>query len=333
MPDTDRLDRSAIDDDVRWALFQQVANRRSGRQNLRDIVPILGAGFVIQATMEAGNPRIVDWSRILKETAARFRCPRAMAALESDVPGQTTLVWDLMTVELARTLGDQAAHRQELKMRKDLATRLRNDDETRRLARPFVQRFLGLGFHDLASTNFDSVLLPDGVKPERWAHGARQAVSLAAACGPTRIWYPHGHVVEPGSIVLGTRAYGRLLEPINAAFRAHALLPKPRRTVGLDTWVATMLERPIVFIGLSLTREEWTLWWLLSQRARFLARRRAHVPQAFVFAHRPANNGSADALAAFRTLARTCQLLGLHLLAFDDFPAGWERLKAALSGA
>jgi hypothetical protein len=119
---------------------------------------------------------------------------------------------------------------------------------------------------------------------------------------------------------------------MQSAVDEHARLASPRPRERLPTWVATVLERPLVFIGLSLTREEWTIWWLLAQRARFLARRPpADRPPAFVFARRPAPAERLEMHGAFATLSRACELLGVELLGFGDYGAGWSKLSRALA--
>ncbi len=307
-------------------------------RDARVLVPVLGSGFVTQAAAAGASalnlerPRPVDWPALLDGVAAEFACaPHAAQRLA--IPGQTTLLWDAMVTELTARHGlkGPAAHGWERKLRRSVARRLREDDSTVALARPFVEAFLGRGYADVMSFNFDNVLLPEGASPKPRVRGKSTRASLAATRGTTTLWYPHGHLVDPDSIVLGAHAYGSRIAAMQAAFDAHARRPVPRPSTNLDTWVATMLERPLLFIGLSLTREEWTLWWLLAQRARFLARRPERKrPPAFIFARQPAPSERPEALAAWDTLARTAELLGLTLLEFTDFGAGWKKLQGTL---
>ncbi len=323
----------------------------------RAVVPILGSGFVTQAAFSGAalfppargekSPAPVDWISLLKGVASEFECGSATSHIHADVPGQTTLLWDAMVAELAgRPTADvsargarKAAHVWESKMRRSVARRLREDVATVERSRPFVESFLRLGWDDVLSFNFDSVLLPPKVRPVHLELGAAKRASLVASVGKTRVWYPHGHLSEPDSIVLGAHAYGVRIAAMQAAFEKHARLAAPRPTQDFSSWVALLLERPLLFVGLSLTREEWTLWWLLSQRARFLARRPVRVegalvrnarPGAYVFARRPASSDRLEAHAAFQTLSRACDLLGLTLLSFDDFATGWKSLRSAL---
>jgi hypothetical protein len=337
-----------------WRHLERVADGPGART----LIPVLGSGFVTQAVMAARHsapdglavvrakpgdsfPAPVDWLSLLRGVAKEFDCARAISHIEVDVPGQTTLLWDAMAVELtARSSGIQQAHAYESKMRRSVARRLRDDTLTYDLAQPFVESFLRLGWDDIVSFNFDSVLLPAShthgasrghVRPKPLSTGAARRASIAARKDGTTVWYPHGHHSDPDSIVLGAHAYGGRVAAMQAAFDAHARKRAPRKSSGLDSWVATMLERPLFFVGLSLTREEWTIWWLLSQRARFLARRSTTKrPAAFVFARRPAPADKLEAHAAFQTLARACELLGIELLDFADYRSGWKKLRSAI---
>lgn len=298
------------------------------------LVPALGSGFVTQAAVEGAHPlrppAAIDWPEILRGVATEFSCKRASAHIHQEVPGQTTLLWDSMLGELAGR-GAGAASEWERKLRRSVARRLREDVTMNELTRPFVESFLKLGWDDIMCFNFDNVLLPRATKPTHRVRSAARRASLVAELDGTRVWFPHGHQSDPDSIVLGAHAYGLRIAAMQAAFDAHARATAPRKAHELDTWVATALERPLLFIGLSLTREEWTVWWLLSQRARFLARRPAEKkPPAFVFAIRPSTHDKLEAHAAFHTLARACELLDLKLLEFSEFRAGWGKLRGAL---
>ncbi|NUP10835.1 MAG: hypothetical protein HOW73_32730 [Polyangiaceae bacterium] len=334
-----------------------------------DLVPVLGSGFVTQAVLEgarmmagsaserrgvtpgiegslrsprphgasgppssAKRPRPVDWYALLEGVAKEFQCVRAASMIERDVPGQTTLLWDAMLAELAqRSPRTTSAHAWEAKLRRAVARRLREDTVTLELSRSFVDSFLRLGWDDVLSYNFDRVLLTAGARPTHAASGAAKRASLFAESSGARIWFPHGHQADPDSIVLGAHAYGVRIAAMQAAFDSHARKPLPRGARKLDTWVATALERPLLFMGLSLTREEWTIWWLLTQRARFLARRpQTRRPAAFVFARRPSSHERLETHAAFQTLARACELLDLTLLEFSDYASGWKKVRAAI---
>lgn len=311
------------------------------------LVPVLGSGFVTQAARSGARmytphpsrpaPKPVDWLSLLSGVAKEFECAHAAASIQKDVPGQTTLLWDAMVTELtsrhakARTATASAAHTWEARMRRSVADRLKKDRDTVELSRSFVESFLRLGFSDVLSFNFDSVLLPPKVRPTHRLGGGARRASLAAPVGATTVWYPHGHLHEPDSIVLGAHAYGVRIAAMQAAFDLHAREPAPRKTHELGSFVATTLERPLLFVGLSLTREEWTIWWLLSQRARYLARRPAgHRPPAFVFLRRPPPDDRLEADASYKSLVRACELLGLTRLEFGEFDAGWTRLRKAL---
>jgi hypothetical protein len=325
-----------------WDRLARAAETRaaSGR---RALVPILGSGFVREAVARGTEkrptrrgPQPLDWLSLLRGVAEDFSLGRAISHIERDVPGQTTLLWDSMLAELAsqrtRDGRSRPAHAWEDELRQAVAERLLDDRATVRAARPLVKSLLKLGFEDLMTFNFDSVLLPDGTSPKPLAkRPAAHRASLGARFAGTTVWFPHGHAVDPKSIVLGARAYGARILAMQAAFDDHARQTPPRPASGLGSWVAVALERPLLFAGLSLTREEWTIWWLLAQRTRYLARRPPEArPPAFVIARRPEPIANAEQHAAFATLSRAAELLGVELLETPDHRTGWRRLSKAL---
>lgn len=325
-----------------WERLVAAAAKRT-EAGRRELVPVLGSGFVTQAVLDAARstprgsgrrPKPVDWLELLRGVAADFGLSRAATLIEADVPGQTTLLWDSMLTELAAERRDptsRAAHKWEDELRRAVAERLADDRATDRAAKPFVRSFLKLGWDDVVTFNFDSVLLGERTRPEARATGPAARASIAAAASGGTIWFPHGHMTDPRSIVLGARAYGARVSAMGAAFDEHARVTPPRPSTRLPTWVATVLERPLLFCGLSLTREEWTIWWLLAQRARYLARRpSAERPPVFVFVRRPAPAERLEMHGAFATLSRACELLGIDLLSFGDYGVGWRRLRRAL---
>ena len=299
------------------------------------LVPVVGSGVLVQAFHDgpaAGEKTPLDWPGLLLSVAedAGLTRPRQLLG-RRDVPGQGTLLWEAMVLERAGIAPTEGAtFRHELALRRLVARRLVRDPDARAArarCQPFLDRFLGLGFEDVITTNFDDWLAPGA----RAAAGPRP--SLHVVRGATRIWHPHGHASRPQDIVLGARAYGVLIGELAAAFdeavatsRRHggrAARRAPR------TVIEVALERPLLLAGLSLSREEWTIWWLLVQRARYLARKRERPP-VFVVARRPAADDPVEAHAQFATLHRYATLLGLRLLEGSSWSDIWRRLGVAL---
>lgn len=306
------------------------ADRATGT---RPLVPILGSGVLVQAFHQgpAGKERApLDWPALLTTVAeeAGLQRPRELLG-RREVPGQGTLLWEAMVLERAAIAPTEGAtFRHELQLRRLVAQRLvKHPDAAAARARcqPFLDRFFSLGWADVVTTNFD-----DWLAPGRDATGdLRPEVHVLR--GATRVWHPHGHASRPSGIVLGARAYGVVIAELAAAFddsvaRARRTGRPPRRPRSV---VDVVLSRPLLLAGLSLSREEWTLWWLLVQRARWLARK-AERPPVFVVARRPAPDDPVEAHAQFATLHRYATLLDLHLLEGSSWGDIWTRLGAAL---
>jgi hypothetical protein len=234
-----------------------------------------------------------------------------------------------MVLELAAASPERGAtFRHELKLRRSVAHRLVEHADSRAArerCQPFLDRLFSSGLTDVVTFDFDDWLAP----------GARPAAGLSrpelfVRRGATRVWHPHGYASHPQGIVLGARAYGVAVAELSAAFdRWAARARKGGPGAAPRSVVEVVLERPLLLAGLSLTREEWTIWWLLTQRARTLARR-ASAPPAFVLARRPAADDSVEAHAQFATLHRYAALLGLRLLEVASWADGWRRVADAL---
>jgi hypothetical protein len=314
-----------------------LAARPAGRARRRALVPVLGSGLLMQAFREGpdrGERMPLDWASLLATIAqdAGLERPRKLLK-ERDVPGQGTLLWESMVLERVATAPDEgAAYRHELSLRKLVARRLVEHADSRAArerCQPFLDRFFALGFDDVVTFDFDDWLSP-GAVPAREAKVGRPGLHVLR--GNTRIWHPHGHAARSQGIVLGARAYGVALSELAAAFGRHVAKERKSNAAHVHrvgTVVDAVIDRPLLLLGLSLSREEWTIWWLLTQRARFLARHRVRPP-VFVLARRPAPDEPVEAQAQFATLHRYAALLGLRLLEASSWPDAWRKLRAAL---
>jgi len=118
-----------------------------------------------------------------------------------------------------------------------------------------------------------------------------------------RIWFPNGCIEKPDSIRLGYRDFGTQIKKFESTFNEikvferTALKPVDNSSDSLapfnkiadfintdcDTlafngstiqrsWILDFLFNPLLFVGVGLSPSESGLWWLLTQRARNLAR-------------------------------------------------------------
>jgi len=257
--------------------------------------------------------------------------------------GNTTLIWERMLFDLAYE-GQRHPHQVEGELQRVVARTLRQAYPPGGMTSAFARRFLGLGFRDVLSFNFDQGLQEEG---STWLPGSRDLDPVTGHCRVgklARVWYPHGSVKDPSSIQLGLRAYGMLIRKLETARQGYKLAeqelfgepsrgkPRPRTMKGCwkvwgqmrdlaQSWVATAMNAPLVFAGLSLGREEWPLWWFLNQRARNHARRNLswEIPTFAILVRKEAE-----------ALATAASLVNITLIPVDTYQEGWERLFDAL---
>jgi hypothetical protein len=154
----------------------------------------------------------------------------------------------------------------------------------------------------------------------------------------TRVWCPYGDTSLARSIDPGHAAFdARLMELEQAraslmdAHNDHAygygagLRPPiyiyPRRWHSPDTWTELFLCAPLVFIGTSLPPDDWPLWWLLHQRARyFVPFEDWEVAETFYLTSRPSAVGHVANGAA-----------GLELITFRSDDDMWRFVLNALA--
>ncbi|MFZ5481197.1 MAG: hypothetical protein ACOZNI_30845 [Myxococcota bacterium] len=254
-----------------WERFREVAEERlpDGR---RALVPVVGAGFNLQA---GGGP---DWGALIELVAGEAHAP-AIEALDS-----MTARWEAL---LRRHAGarDEPAHVVEEALQRDVCRHLRVF-EAEAARRDLYRRFLALGFRDVLSLNFDRTLALAGGGRRVTGRGSLRRRAESAG---TRVWYPHGDTLRADTLKLGIRQYGRYLEVLGHRFEAMKLASRHAgddwharaRTHRDLSWDWLIYTAPVVFLGCSLTADEWPMWWVLHQRARELARAR-EAPPAFV---------------------------------------------------
>lgn len=321
--------------DPDWQRLRAVAGVRFSDRRRR-LVPCVGSGFNAQAG------RRINWRdllvQIVEELGVAVSVPDAAA-----LTGHATLFWESILNKMSR---DQRRrpHSIENELRTIIARVLNRaypaGGPTARLA----GQFLAQGFADVVSFNFDQGLFVD--RGGEWTRRDEKGWSVhdfaRTSCG-TRVWYPHGTVKSPASIRLGVRAYSNLIDESeiarrsyktveNGVVRRHAarlqaaelmdLVNETMRSHRVLSWVSVLLNRPLLFLGMSLGREEWPLWWALVQRRRNLARRNLDVP-AFALLSNDEAKAQATALA----------LAGLTPLTFSSHAEGWRQVFLAMEPA
>lgn len=274
----------------------------------RLLVPVFGSGVNRQACPGSVEDPSNSWDALLRAIREDLRdlgfdVPR-------DLPLSAIASWEtLLRAATGQGEFSRAAHEAEAALRSIVQRRL-TDFERVAGDRVAYRELLEPGFADVLSLNFDRSLArahgagprmscsPWGSTSPRWTRrgggGWRPDPSLfrhdllPTSPQPTRVWYPHGDTARQESTKLGARAYGCYLRDLDGAFSQ--LQRRRRRWLsrggapddwdahlrGLPAreldWVSVFLTAPLVFVGTRLRGDEWTLWWLLQQRARLFAR-------------------------------------------------------------
>lgn len=311
---------------------------RPRKDGHRELIPLLGTGF----NARAGET--VSWHDLLTRIAGKRALPDPHA-----IVGNATFVWEALLCSFA-------AHENcipsiaESKLQARVAQVLGETYEVGGITRAFAEQFLAHRFRDVVSFNFDyGALVEEPIWADRGSGKFNSVHSYAHTREGTRIWYPHGSVRRPESILLGVRLYGMQIQRLEDAreqfkicekelkveLHKRGVLAHPGDRESTDderltlwhahrergeSWVAVTMNAPLVCVGLGMGREEWPLWWLFNQRARNHARRRIRVP---IFVMLP--EWEAEPL---RTVAA---LAGLELLTFKKYDEGWARLEEALA--
>ncbi|HEY8208461.1 MAG TPA: hypothetical protein VIG99_13315 [Myxococcaceae bacterium] len=320
-----------------WRWLRQIRKERGPG----GLVPAIGSGWNAQAV-----GAVFGWRDLLEEirraTELTFQLPPPELTT-----GNTTLIWERMLFDLAWSTG-RPPHQVEARLQTVVAKTLRKFYPVGGVTAAFARKFLGLGFKDVLSFNFDQGLHTEDIT---WLPKPKPMQPVTNHCrieSGVRVWYPHGSVCDPDSIQLGLRAYGTLINALETArqeykatekelFGEASKTPKkelPARTMsdqwrvweqhrGLArSWVSTAMNAPLVFAGLSLGREEWPLWWFLNQRARNHARRNLawEVPTFAILIRKEAE-----------ALATAASLVNITLLPVDSYQEAWDRLFETLA--
>ena len=135
---------------------------------------------------------------------------------------------------------------------------------------------------DVIILNFDLViekLLTKGNLPklEKSPHND----STYRTINGIRFWHPHGDIDKPVAIKFGVRNYGKNTKEVESL---RALFKEDERDRSYDiskindTWYSAIITNPLVFLGTSLSFDEWGLWFALTSRKRNFAQKGEEPP-------------------------------------------------------
>ncbi len=306
--------RSNTMNDAAWKAFDAACAKRDegGRHTL---IPVLGTGFSAQARKR------LDWRDLLVRIAEDLALTLQVPA-PADISGNTTLVWEAMLTEIAVAQNIQPGKAED-RLSRHVARVVANEFPAGGATRALAERITRSLFADIISFNFDLGVHSQKPTFVRAKKGAFDPVWDHAIHAETdaRVWYPHGSVTDALSLQLGQRKYGLLIHKLEAARASYKQAEKAGRPPR-PSWIGMGMSRPLIFLGMSLGREEWALWWFLNQRRRNLARQKLEASRP-VFVLIQAREAAVMKVAA--------ELAGLTLLVFPDgaFNDAWERVLNA----
>ena len=94
-------------------------------------------------------------------------------------------------------------------------------------------------------------------------HQTTRFVSYEDKGNKVTFWYPHGSVVKPTSIILGTRKYSSHISSIER-LRINSKSDSKKN----DTWYDALVHNPVLILGASISSDEWDLWTAILNRER-----------------------------------------------------------------
>jgi len=320
--------------------------------------PLIVYGTGLTHQLAPTNPRVraarlgpdalshlVNWGALLQEVALREGIAEAWTPQLSSRP---TLLWDELVRARVALLGDadspERASQSEQVLRSRVATLLTDAVDTvapQMDPEPLHALLMMTGAH-LVSLNFDTLLVAHEAREHRVLapKGPDEKIHRIHVHGKT-IWYPHGCVLAPRSILLGLRDYGLQSgqwEHLFQNFKKFERITTGKRDGPLDqegyarllsalhnqaqtpsdiTLMGHLLLAPMIFFGVGLSDNEWGWWWLMNQRARNLARIAPRQRPATVIVRR--SDADDSALWAGKPA-------GLTPLFVSDWGMGWRAL-------
>jgi len=91
-----------------------------------------------------------------------------------------------------------------------------------------------------------------------------------------KFWHPHGDIEYPSKIQFGLRKYGyniHSIEYLRGSYKKAEIHTNYNHEKIETTWLSSLIEDPLIFIGTGMGMEEWTLWYALTTRQRNYVRK------------------------------------------------------------
>jgi hypothetical protein len=316
---------------------------RASRGEDDGLVPVVGTGVNNEAArIDLGEPED-DWASLVDAVGEETGMTGAdhIALPDSFLAG-----WERLVVRTAQAHGIEPFEAERL-LEKHVVTRLRKrENDASASSHTLYREFADAGLADIISLNFDRRIALAGAKevfvagPRRPREGPkgttlyRHSRVSGRAGTTTRVWYPHGDTRRIETLRLGVRKYGFHLGLLQEhVFRSDSSWRDPSAAVAPyisdderpdhgwlepdderpPSWVGVFRSRPLVFIGVGLSPDEWSLWWLLQMRSG----------EPGYYAH----VGTLD-----RDLRQTLvELAAIEPVRFDSYDELWARVRGALT--
>jgi hypothetical protein len=313
-------------------LSQALSDEVDGK---RTCVLVLGDGVNQEAAGKRGSN---DWQRVL---SAVWR-EAGGSPDDFDPTGKSTAtLWSHLVRQWAAHRG---AHRTaaELAIRGRVAARLRATLENGGRGRRLLSKLVDGRFANLISFSIDRRLAL-GTPSRRIVYRRPREgflfrhVDVTGPRGRTKVWFPYGDSGSPSSIELDHSTYdgrlvlfeesrARLMDTHNSWDGGYGPGLRPPQYVfdhswsEPQSWFDLFMCAPLVFVGASLPDDDWPLWWLLHQRARyFVPFKKGECAETFYLTTSDAETHHIQNGAA-----------GLEMVTFSNHAALWKFVLSAV---
>lgn len=316
-----------------------------------ETVLVLGNGLNIQAAHIAGGTAEQSWSDLLVATAKDL----GVSTIDVWPDSSSPILWEQLANQAMSQLGKERQEIEKL-MAESLCQALTavesSDDDPSGLYAQIMsskyQNIISFNVDRRLIQHLDASRLEDNSSDYPFLYRKWQAKNTGEKWGPefTHIWFPYGDSSDPTSIQLGLSSYdARFMgyedfrkdhmeewfmrdeeagyfnyDELHPPVEVYESLIRGSLSRGIKSWFDILFLAPLVFVGTSLSLDDWPLWWLMHQRERnFVPFSEDQFPKAYYLTSRER--------PAAHLVGRPA---GLEVVEFETFDALWTFLRGAL---
>jgi hypothetical protein len=304
-------------------------------------VLVFGDGLNLQASRLQGQADARQWNDILRSIWKDYGGDLA----ELDNLASPTMQWTALVDLRSRTKGVGRGDA-EADLRRTVCTRLRRLEGAQVGKKTLYSEIVDAGFAHVVSFNIDRRLIGHIHPSEREGPPAgssflQRRIRLKGK-GGTSVWFPYGDLGDPKSFEIGHSTYDERLMRLedyrkgtidqwfgwNSNYSQYELRP-PREVYwrlwnSVNSWYDLFFLAPLVFVGVSLTTDDWPLWWLLHQRARnfvpFEKDDFYQIPETFYLTVKDGDTSHLEGSPA-----------GIELVKFESYDSMWLFIRRAIA--